>query len=184
MSNGEPLDSTLQRLADNRRNDRAWKRLVDRLWPYVLAIAMRRVRGRADLAEDVSQEVFLRLARLCPFDQLQSEEVFRAYLWRVTTNVSTTMLAQQARRGEVPLDPNLYVGTSSPTNEAVVADFFAWLLDGLDDLDRKIMRLTAAGHSLAKIAEHLQITYSNAGVRRHRARQAIRELLRERGLSN
>lgn len=183
MSTDEHLSALLRHLAEDRTDEGAWTKLVRKLWLYVLAIAVRRLQGNADLAEDAAQEVFIRLVRLCPFEELQVPEVFRAYLWRVAQNVCATLLAQQIRRSEVPLESERHLGTVSLDAKVDLNDLLDWLLDGLEDLDRQIIRLTAKGHSLAEIAEQLDISYSNAGVRRHRARKAIQALLKARGLS-
>lgn len=69
---------------------------------YRLAIART---GNSEEAQDVYQEVFLRLAKKMP--EFQSEEHKKAWIIRVTINCSKTILNSSFRKHKAELDENL-----------------------------------------------------------------------------
>jgi len=64
-----PLERALERLAHAPRDVEAWARLYRQMWPYVLGLSRNCLGPSFALAdaEDVSQEVFIKLARLAHF---------------------------------------------------------------------------------------------------------------------
>ena len=78
--------------------------LVRRHAPAVYRLAYARTGNRAD-AEDVMQEVFLRLVRAKP--TFRDEEHCRAWLLRVTVNRANSLYRVPWRQRELPLEDNL-----------------------------------------------------------------------------
>src|SRR5438876_6685780 len=76
-------------------DDESFEAVFTRYYPLVYALAYR-CTGRSDEADDIAQEVFLRLYRVPP--QATSEGELRAWLCRVATNLSLNALRTQQRR--------------------------------------------------------------------------------------
>ncbi len=76
--------------------------LMQRLLPRVLGYAARLLSDRAE-AEDVAQEVMLRLWRVAP-DWRRGEAQVATWVYRVATNLCTDRLRGRARRRSMPLD--------------------------------------------------------------------------------
>src|SRR6266481_1527611 len=94
----DKLSPILKRLCRWRADDEAWQMLVRHLWPLVVAINYRILRGQRDLAEDASQEVFLRIFRYVRFDDFVSKpEDFQSYVRAICRNVSRSYLSQLIR---------------------------------------------------------------------------------------
>jgi RNA polymerase sigma-70 factor (ECF subfamily) len=85
----------------------------------VYRLALVRTRSAAD-AEDVTQEVFLRLLRANP--AFESEEHQKAWLIKVTVNCSKTLLGSAFRRHSVSLDAVGEPGTDEPMPDPTVYD--------------------------------------------------------------
>lgn len=93
-------DATL--VARARDGDvRAYERLVRRYEAPLFRLSMRMLAGRGD-AEDVVQEVFLTVWRR--LGQLQDDDAFVGWLYRMTTNRCLNVL--RARRPTVELEPD------------------------------------------------------------------------------
>ena len=104
--------------------ERTWNdpgALARRYAPAVYRLAYARTGSRTD-AEDVMQEVFLRLMKAGPV--FESEEHAKAWLLRVASNCASDLFRLPWRRREEPLEDNLPApeepGTGSVT-EAVLA---------------------------------------------------------------
>ena len=79
----------------------AFELLVRRYAGQVYRIALRVCGNPAD-AEDVAQEVFLKLCR--SLNRFQGESSFHTFLYRVTTNAALDFLRGRKRRETVPLE--------------------------------------------------------------------------------
>ncbi len=180
-SRDEPLALLLGRLAERRDDEDAWGSLYRLLWPFVYASAFRQLRGRWDLAEDAAQEVFLRLARYAPLEDLREPGAFRAYVWVTAKNITRTMLKRQIGAKELPLgdrnDPMEEVLTASggdPSRRAEIRDTVRALLDRLPGPDAEIVRLLLQGADLKEIAAETGRGYSDVAVRLHRLRARLK----------
>lgn len=180
----------LARLAADPTNEEAWASLYQTMWPFMLGVVYRRLRGAEGLAEDAAQEVFVRLARAHPFDRFRDTDAFRGYVWRVADNVARTyarrLLGRRATEVAVPeaaIEDAAMVEsprTSSAEDEFATGQLRDKLLGELDRNDLEIVRLLLAGRTLSEIASAVGLTYSNAGVRLHRLRRRLRKYLFEK----
>jgi RNA polymerase sigma-70 factor (ECF subfamily) len=94
MTGGELMGDETQSSADS------YQALIDRYSLLVYRLAYVRTGNKFD-ADDIYQEVFLRCVRAKP--QFRDEEHERAFLIRVTVNVSKNLLKSAWRRRTVPL---------------------------------------------------------------------------------
>lgn len=135
---------------------------------YRLAYAMTRSRSDAD---DVFQEVFLRLHRSAP--SFASEEHRRAWLLRVTANCAKSLLASPWRRRTPPLE-DVYAYTdpdASAVDEAMAQ---------LPGKYRAVVHLFYyEDYQTEEIARLLGRSPSTVRAQLTRARQRLRELLEE-----
>jgi len=135
---------------------------------------LRRAVGHAETARDLTQDVFVRVARSGGVPATDDER--RAWIFRIARNLAI----DHQRRHEVKLtesaDARRDVGrpaaqdTAAAVNEALAA---------LDALDRDVFLLREAGGlSYAEIAAACDLTVSAVRSRIHRARLELRDRLR------
>lgn len=139
----------------------------------------RRVGSRED-AEDILQEAFVRsLERI---DQVRAPEAVTAWFYRLLRNAiadhyrrlgtETRAAAQYAGREDQavpPVDDDLF---------AAVCECVTRLIPGLrPDYQEALRRVDLDGAAVAAYASEAGITANNAGVRLHRAREALRREL-------
>jgi putative glutamine amidotransferase len=130
-----------------------------------MARHLRRLVGSEHLAEDLRQELFLRVWRRGPADA--SEPELRAWLYRVATNLAVDALRRQRVRRWEELPDTLAAPDASSTLDslAVEAGF-----GELRPAERFILRLALAGYSLREIGSVLGISSEAARKRVARAR--------------
>ncbi len=137
---GAPSDGAL--LEGVRSGDQAaYRQLVERLFASVYRAAMRVLRSNVE-AEDVSQEVFLKIWRETP--ELRSETSLRSWSIRVATNAAIDRLRKRKPElwDEVPermdnspaVDRNLVEGEATDTVQKAI--------DALPERQRMALMLT------------------------------------------
>jgi RNA polymerase sigma factor (sigma-70 family) len=175
------LSDILSRLAKSRADMDAWQLLYLQMWPLVVSWNYRLLGGSRQVAEDASQEVFLRLLKYSTFDKLQQPNAFLSYLRTVCRNVSRDCLNDLRRRREAGLEQQsiqLWRSSGLPRAEdAEITESYGRVLAELNHEDRELIELAVLGYTLHEIAEATGLKYNNAAVRIHRIRKRIRKML-------
>lgn len=141
----------------------------------VFRSAYRLTRSSAD-AEDVTQDVFVRLPRALGGFAGTSEN-FGGWLRRIAVRQTLTHLRSGRRRREVTVEgvANLFAASDDAVNRLTIDAALA----RLSDEHRLVFLLKEVeGYEHREIAELLDISIPNSEVRLHRARRELRELLR------
>jgi RNA polymerase sigma factor (sigma-70 family) len=178
------IDSALKRLATSRQDDQAWSLLFRRMWPFIFSVVYRRMQGDRTAAEDATQEVFIRLVKSCPFDELSTADAFRGYAWRVADNVGRTYRQRRAKVREIQWIDEEPTEHQEPDFEIEIEldEILGDVWRNLDPAERKLLRLILSGTKLNEIARKCHLSYANAGVRVFRLRRKLRKSLISHGL--
>ena len=182
----DQLLQILKRLERSRADEEAWDRLYGYLWPLLVAINYRILRGDRQLAEDASQEVVLRLYRYVRFEEFQDKpDDFLSYVRAISRNVSRSYLSRLLREpsfSQLELDgleaSKSGAGENDAEQSAILRSEVSAATASLDQNDRELLHLLRAGATISEIAERLGITYSNAAVRIHRLRSTLSKSLK------
>jgi RNA polymerase sigma factor (sigma-70 family) len=141
-----------------------------------LAFLERRV-GRRDVAEEILQDAFVRgLARA---DSLRDAESATAWFYRVLRNALSDHFRRQGARARA-LDAAQHELSESVDDEIMneVCACVTSLVDTLKpEYAEAVRQVDLGGATVQGYAEALGITANNAGVRLHRAREALRKQL-------
>ena len=156
-----------------------------RVVPRAVAYA-RTLLGRPDRAEDVVQDVLCRLLDHPEYDLLRDGEklLFRsitnACINEATRRRQMLSLDERTGDGDALLDALDAASPGDPATVAASRDLMAAVereLGDLPSMQRAALELKAMGMPLARVAEALDVTASNAGVLVHRARKQLRARL-------
>lgn len=130
-----------------------------------------RVVGRPDTAQDLTQEVFLRVTRTRVPDADPSGH--RAWVFRIARNLVLNHVRDGVRRGQ----PIALVDSSTPaTQEMAVA--IKQAVAALAEVDRDVFLLReSAGLSYGEIAAACDLTVEAVRARLKRAREQLRDAL-------
>lgn len=128
-------------------------------------------------ADDLAQEVFLRLYRNPPDDP----SVIGAWLHRVLTRIGYDYLAKRVRERNLQ-NKQEQLAQAQPASESNEDIYLRQLeqeevrewLDELPERDRQVLLLRFSGYSYAEIAEQLQVRPPLVGTLIHRAQARLR----------
>jgi RNA polymerase sigma factor (sigma-70 family) len=141
----------------------------------VFRTARRLTGSRAD-AEDVTQDVFVRLASTAD-GFVGTAEQFPGWIRRVAVRAALMRMRGGRRRREVDVDGVAALVTR--TDDLLARLTLETALERLSEEHRTVFLLKEVeGYDHAEIAELVGITVANSEVRLHRARRQLRELLR------
>lgn len=169
------LARTLERLANDRDDEGAWRSLFDQIWPFAVGVAFRRLQGQGRLAEEAAQETFIRLVRFANFSVLREPSRFRSFVATTASRAAIDAIRSEASRSaEQELESIGDFPDPEQRSEQLELDLvLRAALQTLGEEDRRLVKLLVRGYSLREIAGRLGIRYSAAGVRVHRLRARL-----------
>ena len=173
-------DAQLMTLFAHGRED-AFRLLYDRNRERVHRLALR-MTGRAQDAEEIVQETFLRVARAAP--RYEAQAAFTTWLHRVALNVCLTWL-KRAEGNVVPL----FAADAAPVAAGATPHAALEAREGAALLQEELLSLSAPlrsafvlriceGLPYAEVAAILEIPEATARTHVHRARSALRHRMR------
>lgn len=166
-----------------RGEEAAWERLVHLYARRVYALAQSRLR-RPDLAEEITQSVFVTVATKLKDQQYAEVGRFESWLFRVAMNrVRDT--ARAMKRHADPLEPGVIASIADTSTPATTGDDLSdeigslrLALATLGDADREVIELRHhARMGFKDIAELLGEPVGTVLARHHRALRKLRGVL-------
>lgn len=184
---GPPPDELSPILARACAGDEsAWRILVERYWRRVYALVRSRC-GRSDLAEEVTQSVFVTVATKLRDGGYQEEGRFEPWLFLVAMNRLRDEIRRQ-RRQATPTDPaSLSGAVQNPADDPAgehqdELDALRAAVAQLGEQDREIIELRHhAGLSFKQIAAMQGEPIGTLLARHHRALKKLRSLMETDG---
>jgi RNA polymerase sigma factor (sigma-70 family) len=167
-------------------DDQSFEATFTRYYSLVYQIAYRCTGGQ-DEADDIAQEVFLRLYHTPP--RASSDGERRAWLCRVATNLSLNALRSRQRRVQreetVMGQPDRNKETVHPNPEQQVlekeqAEFMRAILAELPERQQTYLLLRSIGLSYAEIAQATGVASASVGALLARAEREFRRKYHER----
>jgi len=175
------LNTLLEAVSAPQASKQDWEQLYGRLWPYAFAIVYRGLAGNRALAEDLCQEVMLRLIRSVRPEDFGAGAVLsfvRTACYRVIVD------NHRKERGvqQIPDLERVPASGPSPETEAIEQDLAESIRSRLTRSDVRLVQLLGEGASLDAIAETLDISRQTAYVRRHRLKRRVQQIADELGV--
>jgi RNA polymerase sigma factor (sigma-70 family) len=179
-------DAELLRLYATTRSEPAFAELVRRYIDLVHTAAVRRLGGDTHTAADVTQHVFVALARHAP--ALARRPVLVGWLYTATRHAALDALRGAARRRQREhgaQDLHLVNASTASDDWISLRPLLDETMDELSDSEREIILLRFfEDRSFAELGTKLALTEDAARMRTARALEKLRTLLARRGLTS
>lgn len=179
-------DTELLRRYATGRDENAFAELVARHIDLVHSAAVRRVNGRTDLAEDITQKVFTDLARKAA--TLVHHPALVGWLYRSTRYASIDTARAEQRRQLAEMSSAMSSAESSPEPVVDWADLSPVLDEAMDHLrerDREAVLLRFFDNlGYREIGRRLHLSETAARMRTERALERLRVQLERHGVSS
>jgi RNA polymerase sigma factor (sigma-70 family) len=180
-------DHELLRRYVEDRSEQAFAELVRHRIGLVHGIALRRVGGDVHLAHDVTQKVFVALARGAT--QLVQHPVLSGWFYITTRNAAAQAVRTERRRHNREQEASIMhetdsIGGSQPDWEKLRANLDE-AMDQLSERDRSAVLLRFfEDRSFADVGARLRLTENAARMRVERALEKMHAILARRGVSS
>ena len=169
-------------------DEETFETVFTRYYPLVYQLAYR-CTGQRDEADDIAQEAFLRYYRTPP--HATSDQERRAWLCRVTTNLSLNALRSRQRRthheeqagGSVQMPVSEETARLNPEQQVIdkeQAAFIRSVLAELPERQQTYILLRSIGLSYAEIAQATGVAPASVGSLLARAEREFRRRYHER----
>ncbi len=175
------VDSDLIREA-KKGSDTAFEQIISISAPRVFSL-VRQIVHEPTIAEDIAQEVFIRVYQKLP--SFSMNQPFEPWLYRVTLNLAIDYLRKESRRGyPVAIDLINEKPSQDPTPDIILenSEIRKRLIDLISRLPNKQRRALIlrdlAEFSVAEISAILRCKGSTVRVHLARARMKMRELIK------
>ena len=184
MKKGEPAkrgdiyredEDTRLMLAFQEGSRAAFEQLVTRNQERVFRLAMRYV-GDASTAEDITQEVFVRVFNAG--ENYQPTARFTTWVYRITVNLSLNALRDSQGRPEVPLDGEMewtLAVRGNPGSEEAGAEMESEELS--EAVARVVKGLPEAQRTVLLLRRYEEMSYEEIGELMGKAATAVKSLL-------
>ncbi len=183
MALPQPEPDILRRARDG--DERAFAAIVEQYQTPLHNYVVRVLAGDRSLAEDLCQEIFMRVHRALPgFD---GRCLFTTWLFQVAKHRVVDELRARERRGQPPveLDAVLHLALAVPPADTVEEMDIVWRAIGALDVDLRMALLLrdVVGLSYAEIADSLETTMATVKWRIYRGREVVAAELCREGLA-
>jgi len=177
-------DSELLETYASRGDETAFRSLVERHLGLVHAAALRRLGGNTELAREVSQEVFVSLARKA--GSLAGHSSLEAWLYQATRFAALAAGRAEARRARLHQTFSAMceaIPPETPVDWEALRPVLDAAMDELRDGDRELMLLRYfLGLSHGEIGARLGLAENTARMRGERALERLRRILVKQGI--
>jgi RNA polymerase sigma-70 factor (ECF subfamily) len=160
--------------------EKAFEEILERHERMVLSLAMS-ITGNREAAEDLAQEVFLRLFRQLP--TYRPEAKISTWLYRVTLNLGSNYRRKAARESAVEIDPETLPARETPEGLLLRGETERELQEALAKLprrEREVFLLRGLRRlSVAEVAEILGVREGTVKATYFHAVEKVRERMKE-----
>lgn len=166
----------------NEVTESTFKSLHSQYHGMVLTLCRGFMKGDADLARDLTQDVFINVWNALP--GYRAEASYKTWIYRITVNTCLLQIRKEKNKVNVPLEVAVHKTEANSDNEQIENEQMLYQAIGqLDEIERIIIMMVLEEVEYEEIARIIGITENNLRVKIHRTRSKLKTLI-ENGKGN
>jgi RNA polymerase sigma-70 factor (ECF subfamily) len=166
----------------NEVTESTFKSLHSQYHGMVLTLCRGFMKGDADLARDLTQDVFINVWNALP--GYRAEASYKTWIYRITVNTCLLQIRKEKNKVNVPLEVVVHKTEANSDNEQIENEQMLYQAIGqLDEIERIIIMMVLEEVEYEEIARIIGITENNLRVKIHRTRSKLKTLI-ENGKGN
>jgi RNA polymerase sigma-70 factor (ECF subfamily) len=152
--------------------------LFNQHYPKVVRLCKGYFNGDTDLAEDASQEVFIKVWE--NLDSFRNESNVSTWIFRITVNTCLVYLRKKSTKKEIHAEqfPNLETENYSPEIEEKLSKMYT-CIQKLDEMGKMIILMVLEGIEYSEIAQVVGLTEETLRVRIHRIKKSLTQCVQK-----
>ena len=160
----------------SKKNQQLFETVYRQCYPMVLQMCLGFVKGNSDLANDLSQEVFINIWNA--LDKFEGKSTPKTWVYRITVNTCLQYLRKEKNKTKLSIEKveQVLIDESKEIDHQQNQHLYR-AIGQLEELDRLLIMMVLEEQDYDTIAEVLGITPTNVRVKIHRIKKRLKKIL-------
>ncbi len=160
----------------SKQDQQLFENIYQKCFPMVLQMCLGFMKGDKDLANDLSQEVFINIWNAV--DGFKGQSTYKTWVYRITVNTCLQYIRKEKKKNKLSLEKveHILVDESKDPNTDQNQGLYR-AIGKLEELDRLIIMMVLEGQDYDTISGVLGIKPTNVRVKIHRIKKRLKKIL-------
>nr|WP_280931066.1 RNA polymerase sigma factor [Aquimarina sp. 2201CG14-23] len=149
--------------------------IYKKCYPMVLQMCLGYMKGDVDLANDLTQEVFINIWNA--MSSFKGQSTHKTWVYRITVNTCLQHIRKEKNKKKVSLDKVVYALAEEPKITSDQNQSLYQAIGNLDELDRLLIMMVLDGQEYDYISKIMGIKPTNVRVKIHRIKRRLKKIL-------
>ncbi len=162
----------------SKKNQLLFEDIYQQCFPMVLQMCLGFMKGDKDLANDLSQEVFINIWN--SVENFKGQSTYKTWVYRITVNTCLQYIRKEKKKSKLSIEKveyTLMAESQESTNDQSQNLYRA--IGKLEKLDRLIIMMVLEGQDYENIAHVMGIKPTNVRVKIHRIKKRLKNILND-----
>ncbi|WP_299261155.1 RNA polymerase sigma factor [uncultured Aquimarina sp.] len=160
----------------SKKNQQLFETIYRQCYPMVSQMCLGYMKGDHDLANDLSQEVFINIWNA--MGSFMGKSSHKTWVYRITVNTCLQHIRKEKRKTKIPIEKVEYAlieEFSESTSDQNQSLYLA--IGALEELDRLLIMMVLDGQDYDTISEVMGVKPTNVRVKIHRIKKRLKKIL-------
>ncbi|MBQ0732720.1 RNA polymerase sigma factor [Aquimarina celericrescens] len=160
----------------SKKNQQLFESIYKQCFPMVLQMCLGFMKGDKDLANDLSQEVFINIWNA--IDRFKGQSTHKTWVYRITVNTCLQYIRKEKKKNKLSIEKISHVlidESKSVDNDHNKSLYRA--IGKLEELDRLLIMMVLEDQDYENISRVLGIKPTNVRVKIHRVKKRLKKIL-------